>query len=256
VLKNSDGQIIGAAETFRDISEIESLKKQLSTEYYTGNFQSRSPAMQSIFQLVDVVAPINSTILIYGETGTGKEVTARTIHKLSNRCSEPFVVVNCAALPENLLESVLFGHRKGAFTGVVENKEGVFSRTAKGTLLLDEIGDISPTLQVRLLRVLQEHEYKPLGSNKTIHTEARIIAATNRDLKQLIKDGSFREALYYRLNVINFLLPPLRERKDDIPYLTELFIERACIICGGEKIGILCFPEEISVNGKYMFCTQ
>ena len=288
VLKNSNGQIIGGAETFRDISEIESLKRQLSTESHTGNLQSKSPAMQSIFQLVNVVAPTSSTVLIYGETGTGKEIIARTLHELSNRKNEPFVAVNCAALPENLLESVLFGHKKGAFTGAVENQDGLFSRTGKGTLFLDEIGDISPALQVRLLRVLQEHEYEPLGSNRTIQTEARIIAATNRKLKQLIQEGSFREDLYYRLNVINFTLPPLRERKVDIPGLTYHFterfnkmhnrqitgltadalslliayswpgnirelenvIERSCILCSGEKIAISNFPEEISGNRK------
>jgi len=288
VLKNSDGQVIGGAETFRDISEIESLKKQLSAESYTGKIQSNSPEMQSILQLMNLVAPTSSTILIYGDTGTGKEVATRTIHELSCRNKEPFVAVNCAALPENLLESILFGHKKGAFTGAVENQEGLFSRTGKGTLFLDEIGDISQALQVRLLRVLQEHEYESLGGNRTIQTEARIIAATNRNLKQLIKEGAFREDLYYRLNVINFTLPPLRERKDDIPHLSYHFIERfnkihnknisgfssdalslliayswpgnirelenvierSCILCGGDTIRLSDFPEEISGNKK------
>jgi transcriptional regulator with PAS, ATPase and Fis domain len=171
------------------------------------------------------VAPSESTILIEGETGTGKEVTARAIHSLSSRRDEPFLGVNCGALPETLLESTLFGHRKGAFTGAVEDQPGLFARAGRGTLFLDEIGDISPALQVRLLRVLQEQEYEPVGGRETVRAEARIIAASNKSLRELMEKGLFRQDLYYRLNVIRISLPPLRERTEDILSLADFFIE-------------------------------
>ena len=285
VFKNSKGEIIGGAETFRDLSELEALKKQMpAADYRAGDLSSRSPAMQPVLNMVEMVAPTDSTVLIYGETGTGKELTARAVHDLSERRDEPFVAINCAALPENLLESTLFGHKKGAFTGAMEDHEGVFARTGKGSLFLDEIGDISLALQVRLLRVLQEGEYEPVGSNRTVKTEARIIAATHRNLRERIAEGQFREDLYYRLNVVSVDLPPLRERKEDIPSLVTLFIlrfnsrhqkniqdissetlscllnyswpgnirelenvmERACILCREEFISPSCLPVEIT----------
>lgn len=286
VLKNASGQIIGGAETFRDMSEIEALKEQLNSISSCYNLNSSSPIMQKVYELIKVVAPTDSTVLINGATGTGKEVAARTIHEKSDRRREPFVAVNCAALPENLLESALFGHKRGAFTGAIENKKGLFSRAGKGTLFLDEIGDISEALQIRLLRVLQEHEYEPLGSTKPLRTEARIITATNKNLKQLIENGTFRQDLYYRLNVINIDLPLLRERVEDIIRFAELFmerfnkkhrkhisginkealsillhyswpgnirelentIERACIVCNETQITIKCFSDEIMTN--------
>lgn len=226
VLRDDNGKIIGGAETFRDMSEIESLKKRINGDFHAGDLESRSEAMRAIFQLLTVAAPTDITILICGETGTGKEVTAREIHHLSTRKDAPFIAVNCAALPENLLESELFGHKKGAFTGAVNNKKGLFCRARSGTLFLDEIGDISPALQVRLLRVLQEKEFEPLGSSQIVKSDVRIIAATNKNLKELVAQGKFREDLYYRLNVMHFELPPLRERKEDIPFLAELFIMR------------------------------
>lgn len=226
VLRDDNGKIIGGAETFRDMSEIESLKKRVNDDFHAGDLESRSEAMHAIFQLLTVAAPTDVTILICGETGTGKEVTARAIHHLSTRKDAPFIAVNCAALPENLLESELFGHKKGAFTGAVNNKKGLFCRAQSGTLFLDEIGDISPALQVRLLRVLQEKEFEPLGSSQIVKSDVRIIAATNKNLKELVAQGKFREDLYYRLNVMHFELPPLRERKEDIPFLAELFIMR------------------------------
>ncbi|MCG6201041.1 sigma-54 interaction domain-containing protein [Psychromonas antarctica] len=226
VLKDQQGNIIGGAETFRDVTEIEVLKKQLSKQTKSGSLISRSQSMQSVIAMVEAVAETSATVLITGETGTGKEVTAKALHQLSERNKQPFIALNCAALPENLLESALFGHVKGAFTGAIENKLGYFARAARGTLFLDEIGDISPALQVRLLRVLQEREFEPVGSNKPQKTDARIITATNKNLSDLVSQGTFREDLYYRLNVIKIVLPPLAKRVDDIPFLVKHFIER------------------------------
>ena len=226
VLKDQQGNIIGGAETFRDISEIEVLKEQLSKQTTAGHLVSNSQAMKPVIAMVEAVADTSTTVLINGETGTGKEVTAKALHQLSDRKHQPFIAVNCAALPENLLESTLFGHVKGAFTGAHENKQGYFARAASGTLFLDEIGDISSALQVRLLRVLQEREFEPVGSQKPQKTEARIIAATNKNLLDLVAQGKFREDLYYRLNVIKIVLPTLAQRIEDIPFLAEQFIER------------------------------
>ena len=226
VLKDQQGNVIGGAETFRDISEIEVLKEQLSKQVKAGHLLSKSESMKPVIAMVEAVAETSTTVLINGETGTGKEVTAKALHQLSERNEQPFIAVNCAALPENLLESTLFGHVKGAFTGAHENKPGYFARAGRGTLFLDEIGDISPALQVRLLRVLQEREFEPVGSHKPQKTEARIIAATNKDLLDLVSQGKFREDLYYRLNVIKINLPALALRIEDIPFLVEQFIER------------------------------
>lgn len=226
VLKDPQGNVIGGAETFRDISEIEVLKKQLYKQSKSNSLTSHSQSMKTVISMVEAVAETSTTVLIIGETGTGKEVTAKALHKLSDRSRLPFIAVNCAALPENLLESALFGHVKGAFTGAYENKQGYFARAAGGTLFLDEIGDISPALQVRLLRVLQEREFEPVGSHKPQKTQARIITATNKKLLDLVAQGKFRQDLYYRLNVIKISLPTLAERFEDIPFLVEHFIER------------------------------
>jgi PAS domain S-box-containing protein len=226
VLQNEKGEIIGGAETFRDLSELETLRKALNGRYTLGDMVSHSHAMQPAFELASSVAGSDITLLIQGETGTGKELLARAIHGMSSRSDKPFVAINCAALPDTLLESELFGYKKGAFTGAVRDKPGRFAQAKNGTVFLDEIGEISPALQVRLLRVLQEHTYEPLGSNETIRTEARIMAATNRDLASRVELGEFREDLYYRINVIRIDLPPLRERKEDLPLLIEHFINR------------------------------
>ncbi|MGB5445724.1 MAG: sigma 54-interacting transcriptional regulator [Psychromonas sp.] len=226
VLKDPQGNIIGGAETFRDLSEIEGLKKQLSRQESADSYISHSQSMKAVMSMVEAVAETSTTVLINGETGTGKEVTARALHQLSERNKQPFIAVNCAALPENLLESSLFGHVKGAFTGAHENKQGYFARAASGTLFLDEIGDISAALQVRLLRVLQEREFEPVGSQKTQKSDARIITATNKNLLELVSQGKFREDLYYRLNVIKISLPTLAQRVEDIPFLVDHFIER------------------------------
>jgi transcriptional regulator with GAF, ATPase, and Fis domain len=184
-----------------------------------------SPALESVLEQVERVAPTDSTVLIQGETGTGKELIAHAIHNLSSRCGRPFVRLNCAAIPLDLLESELFGHEKGAFTGAIAQKIGRFELADKGTLFLDEIGDIPPALQPKLLRVLQEQEFERLGSNRTHQVDVRLVAATNRNLMEMANRGEFRSDLYYRLNVFPILLPPLRERREDIPVLVSHFVE-------------------------------
>jgi PAS domain S-box-containing protein len=224
VLRDRTGKRIGGAETFRDLSELEELRRELEGRFTLGDLVSRSPAMQPIFELVPALARSSSTALIQGETGTGKELVARAIHALGTRSSGPFVAVNCSALPDTLLESELFGYRRGAFTGAVADKAGRFALAEHGTLFLDEIGDISPALQARLLRVLQERCYEPLGATRSVKTDVRIIAATNRNLGELVRAKQFREDLFYRLDVVRVDLPPLRQRKEDIPLLVEHFI--------------------------------
>jgi len=226
VMRDESGNIIGGAETFRDLSEVESLRQELSERSRVGELVSRSSSMQKIFDLLPTIAQSDSTVLINGETGTGKELLAKAIHKMSKRVENPFVAINCGALPDTLLESELFGYKKGAFTGANHDKPGRFALADGGTLFLDEIGDISQALQVRLLRVIQERIYEPLGSTNSESTDVRIIVATNRNLSEMVKKGLFREDLFYRINVIRLELPPLRKRKGDVPLLVEHFIER------------------------------
>ena len=184
-----------------------------------------SAALESVLEQVEQVAPTDSTVLIQGETGTGKELVARAIHNLSTRCGRPFIKLNCAAIPFDLLESELFGHERGAFTGAIAQKIGRFELADKGTLFLDEVGDIPPGLQPKLLRVLQEQEFERLGSNRTHRVDVRLVAATNRNLVDMVKRSQFRSDLYYRLNVFPVLLPPLRARQEDIPALVKYFVE-------------------------------
>ena len=202
------------------------LRKELKKQFYFQDLISKSRKMQDIFELARTVAKSTSTILILGESGTGKELLARAIHLESLRADTPFVSVSCAALTETLLESELFGHEKGAFTHAISQKKGKFEMANGGTIFLDEIGDIGAKLQLDLLRILQEKEFSRVGGNEVIKVDVRIIAATNRDLKKAIEEGKFREDLYYRLNVISILIPPLRERKEDIPLLVDHFIEK------------------------------
>jgi len=223
-LKNERGEVLGGVETFRDHSLVDELRKELSGSYQVGDMVSRSKAMKVIFHILPRVAESDSTVLIEGETGTGKELMASAVHNLSLRKDEPFIAINCGALPDTLLESELFGYRAGAFTNADKDKPGLFEAAGSGTIFLDEIGDTSAAFQVRLLRVLEEKEFQPLGSVEKIKTDARVIAATNRDLEALVKDGKFRRDLFYRINIIRFQLPRLAERMEDIPLLVERFV--------------------------------
>ncbi len=226
VLRDAEGRLAGGAETFRDLSEVEALRRELEEKFRVGDLSSRSPLMQRVFEVLPAVAASPSTVLILGETGTGKELVARTIHSLSPRNEGPFIAVNCGALPDTLLESELFGYKVGAFTGANKDKPGRFALARGGTIFLDEIGEMSPALQVRLLRVLQERTYEPLGATRSESTDARIMVATNKDLAEQVRRGVFREDLYYRVNVVRIELPPLRRRKEDIPLLVQQFIVR------------------------------
>jgi two-component system NtrC family response regulator len=213
----------------REISlgeENRELKEQLREKFKVGFIISGSRRMEEALNMVGRVSQSPATVLILGESGTGKELIARAIHFSGPRANKPFVKVNCAALPENLLESELFGHEKGAFTGAVARRIGRFEQADQGSIFLDEIGDLSPSLQMKLLRILQEKEFERLGSNRTIKSDVRVIAATNRNLEEAIKKGTFREDLYYRFNVVTISLPPLRERKEDIPLLAEHFLKK------------------------------
>jgi two-component system, NtrC family, response regulator AtoC len=208
--------------------ENQYLRKQLDEKYGFHNIIGTGRAMKRIFELVDTIAGLTSTVLIQGETGTGKELIAKAIHFNSPRKDQKMVSINCGAIPENLLESELFGHVKGAFTGAVQTRIGRFEQANGGTIFLDEIGNMPVSLQVKLLRVLQEREFERVGGNSTVKVDVRIIAATSSNLEQMVKDGTFREDLYYRLNVIPINLPPLRERREDVPLLVQKFIEHFC----------------------------
>ncbi|MFH0729598.1 MAG: sigma 54-interacting transcriptional regulator [Pseudomonadota bacterium] len=238
MLRNENGEVLGGVETFRDLTLVEELRRELDSRFEFGNMASRSAAMQRLFAILPQVADSDSTVLIEGETGTGKELMARAIHDLSFRKDKPFVAINCGALPDTLLESELFGYKAGAFTHAVKDKPGLFAQAEGGTLLLDEIGDISPAFQVRLLRVLEEREFQPLGATATIKSNVRIIAATHRDLSDRVKTGMFRRDLYYRIDVVRLTLPPLRDRKEDIPLLAERFIARLNRMRGRAVTGV------------------
>jgi DNA-binding NtrC family response regulator len=219
--------VVSKALEIRNLrDENRQLKEELGRKYRWDNIVGRSPGMQEIFATVMRVAPSRATVLIAGESGVGKDLIARAIHFHSPRKDRPFVKINCTALPENLMESELFGYEKGAFTGANISKPGKFELADTGTVMLDEIGDVPANIQIKLLRVLQEREFERLGSNKTQHIDVRVIAATNRDLRVALEDGTFREDLYYRLNVVPIEVPPLRERKEDIPYLARYFVRK------------------------------
>ncbi len=214
---------------------IKELNKELGSRYKYDNMIGKSKPMQSLYALMDKIKSADSTVLVQGENGTGKELIAKSIHYNSSRSDGPFVIQNCSAFNDNLLESELFGHVKGSFTGAIKDKKGLFQIADKGTFFLDEIGDTSPQMQVKLLRVLQEGTFIPVGAMETRRVDVRIIAATNKNLKEMVEKGEFREDLYYRLNVINIRVPPLRERKEDIPLLVEYFLSRAAAAAPGNK---------------------
>lgn len=226
LLKDEKGMVLGGVETFRDMSLVEELRKELDARYQVGDMVSRSPSMHRIFKILPQVAQSDSTVLVQGETGTGKELLARAIHMLSPRRDKPFVAINCGAFPDTLLESELFGYKAGAFTNATKDKLGYFALAEGGTILLDEIGDLSAPFQVRLLRVLQERTFQPLGSTQPVKADIRVITASNKDLSEQVKIGAFRQDLFYRVNVVRMDLPPLRDRKEDIPTLVKHFISK------------------------------
>ncbi len=238
LLQTPEGEVIGGVETFRDLSVVEELRKELRERHTFFDIISKNPEMHRLFGILEQVAESSATVLLVGESGTGKELFARAIHSLSPRKEAPLVTVNCGALPDDLLESELFGYKAGAFTDARKDKPGRIAMAEGGTFFLDEIGDVSPALQVKLLRVLQEKVYEPLGGNRSFKANVRIVAATNSDLEALVKKGRFRQDLYYRINVAKLTLPPLRERKEDIPLLADHFISKFSRLSGKEIRGM------------------
>jgi PAS domain S-box-containing protein len=251
LLTDSKGRVLGAVGTLRDLSRETTLEKELKGSWRFEDMVSRSPRMRKLFDLLPAVAQSISTVLMLGESGTGKELLARALHTQSARADGPFVAVNCGSLPDSLLEAELFGYRKGAFTDAKTDKPGRFERARGGTIFLDEIGEISAAMQVRLLRVLQERTFEPLGANEPVQADVRVLAATNRDLKQMVADGTFRLDLYYRLNVVRLELPALRERAEDIPLLAEHFVDRLNRLQGRHVAGLS--DEALAILAKHRF---
>lgn len=238
ILKDAQGRVIGGVETFQDLSQVRQLQKELQGRYSFQDIVGRSEAMMRLFDILPQIAESSSTVLIEGASGTGKELFARAIHDLSPRRKKRFVAVNCAALPDTLLESELFGHKAGAFTDARRDKAGRFALADGGTLFLDEIGDISPALQVRLLRVLQERVIEPLGGLEPIPVDVRVVAATNKSLAEQVKNGLFREDLFYRIRVIRLELPSLRQRREDIALLADHLVAKFNRLQGKNIAGI------------------
>ncbi len=238
LLKDPAGRPVGGVETFQDLSPIEKLQKELQARYTFEDIVGRSPAMMKLFEILPQIAASSSTVLIEGASGTGKELFARAIHSLSPRKDKPFIAVNCAALPDTLLESELFGHKAGAFTDARRDKPGRFALANGGTIFLDEIGDVSQAMQIRLLRVLQERVIEPLGSVAPLKTDVRVVAATNQDLNKLVREGIFREDLYYRIRVISLKLPGLSQRREDIPLLVDHLVSKFNGLQGKEIEGV------------------
>jgi PAS domain S-box-containing protein len=226
ILKTDDGTVVGGVESFQDLTQIERLRKELESRHTFEDIIGRSKVMMNLFQMMPQIAESDSTVLITGASGTGKELFAQAIHNLSSRKKNPFIAVNCAALPDTLLESELFGYKAGAFTGARNNKPGRFDLAQGGTILLDEIGDISPAMQIRLLRVLQEKQIEPLGAVQTVKVDVRVVAATNQDLEALVREKKFRKDLFYRIRVVELKLPELRQRRTDIPILVDHMVAK------------------------------
>ncbi|WP_027367475.1 sigma-54 interaction domain-containing protein [Desulfocurvibacter africanus] len=237
-LRDGRGRVIGGVETFRDLSELQLMRKELQGLHSLEDIRTRSRAIIRILDILPQIAESLSTVLVLGESGTGKELLARAIHNLSPRKTKPFVAVNCGALPENLLESELFGYKAGAFTDARRDKPGRFGLAQGGTIFLDEIGDLPLALQVKILRVLQERSFEPLGAVRSEPADVRVVAATNRDLAAMVERGEFRQDLYYRLNVVQLRLPPLRERPEDIPLLAAHFVDKRNALMGKDIQGV------------------
>jgi PAS domain S-box-containing protein len=237
-LKDAQGKVIGGIESFRDLRLVSELRREVELQNSFSNIIGRSPAMQELFELLPPVAESDSAVLIEGASGTGKELVARAMHELSGRRKQRFVPINCGALPDTLLESELFGYKAGAFTDARKDKLGRFALAEGGTLFLDEIGDISPAMQSRLLRVLQERVYEPLGGVETVKCDVRLVAATNKSLQSLVQAGKFREDLFYRVHVVRLELPSLRDRREDLPLLIDHFVARFNRLRGRDIAGV------------------
>ncbi|MBU1471859.1 MAG: sigma 54-interacting transcriptional regulator [candidate division Zixibacteria bacterium] len=226
ILRDDDGKVLGAVETFRDLSAIEHLRKELDQKYTIEDIVSRSPQIHKLFAILPDIAESESTVLIQGPSGSGKELFARAIHSLSPRKDRSNITINCGTLPHQLFESELFGYVRGAFTDAKQDKPGKLAFAEGGTVFFDEIGDLPLSIQVKILRLLQQREYEPVGGTKLVKADIRIVAATNRDLKDLVAQGRFRDDLYFRLAVVKFELPALKQRREDIPYLVDHFISK------------------------------
>ena len=251
LLRDADGEIVGGVETFRDLMVITELRKELSASRTFHDIISKNHLMFDLFDIMPDLAESESTVLIVGDSGTGKELFARAVHDLSTRSAGPIVTVNCGALPDTLLEAELFGYRQGAFTDARKDKPGRFAMAEGGTIFLDEIGDISPVTQVKLLRVLQERVYEPLGATESVKADVRVITATNRDLDAMVEEGTFRRDLYYRINVVRLRIPPLRERREDIPLLVDHFIGRFNRLRGRNVTGVTADVMSVLMGHDY-----
>jgi len=251
VLRDAEGTLLGAVETFRDLSALEQLRREIQHQYTFEDMVGKSKAFRKIFAIMPDVAESDSTVLIEGPSGSGKELLARAVHNLSSRRKKPYVVVNCGTLPANLFESELFGYLQGAFTDAKRDKPGRMARAEGGTIFFDEVSELPPSTQVKLLRLLQEREYEPLGGTKVMQANVRIVAATNRKLAELVSDGKFRDDLYFRLAVVRLTLPPLRDRREDIPFLVEHFIHRFSVKRGKEITGVTPAVMEILMRHDF-----
>jgi PAS domain S-box-containing protein len=251
VLRDKEGNVLGGVGSFLDDSVRVALEKKIEESYTLADIIGKDEKIAKLFDILPVVAESDASILIIGETGTGKDMFARAIHNMSHRKGGPFIKINCAALPDNLLESELFGYRQGAFTDAKRDKPGRFQLAERGTIFLDEIGDLSQNLQAKLLQVLDEKEFYPLGSRRPIKVDVRVVASTNRNLPGMVQDGAFREDLYYRLRVIELELPPLRERSSDIPLLIDHFIAEMVSRLGQEISGVGIDAMQILLNYPY-----
>ncbi|MBD3166242.1 PAS domain S-box protein [bacterium] len=251
VLRDPEGEVLGAVETFRDLTPIEELRKQLELSYSFEDIVTKSPAMQKLLNILPDAAESDSTVLIQGPSGSGKELFARAVHNLSRRHEKPLVVINCGTLPPQLVESELFGYKQGAFTDAKNDKPGKIAMAEGGTVFFDEVAEIPMNLQVKLLRLLQEKEYEPVGGLEPRIADIRVVAATNKDLKELVEQSRFREDLYYRLAVIRFDLPPLKQRREDIPILIDHFIRKFNAEKGKDIFGVHPKVMEILMNHAY-----